>query len=610
MQSLDRLSKRWLPPGTYRRKVFVGLVRSGLRLARALRRLTFGRRPSPAAEYRQWIRRYEPNRKEQESEGREPVRPRFTLLALADAPPGAPTRAMLRSVLGQTYDNWELVLAVPMGREQAFRDVVRLAGGADERLRVLPLEGGGFAERAGAALARARGDHVALIGADDALAPAALATFARAVADRPEADLLYSDEDGLSAGGRRVNPIFKPDWAPDTLRGHNYIGRLAAVSRPLLERIGGFRPGFGGAAEYDLVLRATEQARAIVHVPHVLYHRREVGPRLLLDRPETDAEGEKKALAEHLRRAGMTAEVREGAAPGTWHVAYPLARRPLVSVIIPNRDEPEALAKCVASVFRSRYAHRELLIVENGSRRPETFAYYRTLERHANVRLLTWQRPFNYAAINNWAAALARGEVLLLLNNDVEAINADWIERMLEHALRPEVGAVGAKLYYPDDTIQHAGVGLGIHGVAGHVYRGYPRHARGPGNRLVTVQNVSAVTAACLMLRRDVYREAGGLDEDFAVTMNDIDLCLKLRCRGYAVLWTPFAELYHFESRTRGPADTLDKRVRLEKEADLMHLKWGPILRQGDPFYSPNLTLLEEDCSLRFHDGLPGIDAA
>ena len=285
--------------------------------------------------------------------------------------------------------------------------------------------------------------------------------------------------------------------------------------------------------------------------------------------------------------------------PEVNEVVRALPRTPLVSIIVPNRDQQQVLARCLKSIACSSYANYEVLVVENHSQQAATFAYYRELAEQPRVRLLTWDRPFNYAAVNNYAASEVRGEVLLLLNNDTEVLNVDWLERMLEHALRPEVGAVGAKLYYPDGSIQHGGVVVGIGGVAGHVHRGCPREDYGYFRRLVAVQNLSAVTGACLMMRKSVFEEVGGLDERFILNFNDVDLCLRIRKQGYWIVWTPFAELLHDESKTRGYEDTPEKHARFTAECQGFLQRWCDLVEAGDPFYNPNLTLDAEDFSLR-----------
>jgi GT2 family glycosyltransferase len=398
-----------------------------------------------------------------------------------------------------------------------------------------------------------------------------------------------------------VEPNFKPDWSPETLRSRNYICHLTVVRRELVDRVGGFRPGFDGAQDYDLVLRVSEKADRIVHIPKVLYHwRMHVASTASNKGSKNYAfDNGKKALTEHLHRCGVDASVHDGPILGTYHVIYHLRAQPLVSIIIPNKDHPDVLARCVESLARSSYANYEVLVVENGSTRPETHAYYAELRKQPHVRILEWVNPFNYAAVNNYAAHQAKGDLLLFLNNDIEAINPDWLEELVKAAVQPGVGAVGAKLYYADDTIQHAGIVVGMGGVAGHSHLNYPRAAAGHGQRLLYTQNVAAVTGACLLMPKRVFDAVGGFDEGFVLAFNDVDLCLQVLAAGYRVVWTPGAELYHLESKTRGPEDTPEKQARFKREYDLFHAKWGAFLKAGDPYYSPHFRLDRPDFALR-----------
>jgi GT2 family glycosyltransferase len=600
---LNEAANRLLPPGTVRRMIvrilFRSIVRSALAIANRRRRSTTALTPAnPDADYERWIAQVEPGVAELEAQRARTFdfEPTVSLcLSLADVD-GIAVERLLASVLQQTYSHWELCIVRTEGCG------LPEAAMADPRVRSARVAAG-CSQAAGlnTAVQMTSGDFVAWIEPSDLLSPSALYEIVRAVNEHPHADILYSDEDQLRENGRdRTAPLFKPDWSPDLLRSTNYLGRLLVLRADLLQRLGGFREGFVGAEEYDLALRATESAREIVHIPRVLYHRG-VREQPLLDAHQ-DRDQSKRALTEHLQRQGTPGEVRNGRVPGTFDVTYPRAHQPLVSIIIPNRDEPEVLARCLQSLWTSTYQRLEVLIVENGSRLPETFELYARLEADQRVRILHWDREFNYSAVNNWAAAQARGEVLLLLNNDIEAINPGWVERMLDHALRPEVGAVGAKLYFSDGTIQHAGVIIGVGPVAGHSHRFVAGDSPGYANRLAVVQNLSAVTAACLMVRNEVFHSMGGLDEEFPLALNDVDFCLRLRRAGYQIVWTPFAELYHHESRTRGRDDTPAKQARALHEITRFYRRWHKLLLTGDPFYNPNLTSSLEDFSLRVPD--------
>ncbi|MDB5311349.1 MAG: glycosyl transferase family 2 [Gemmataceae bacterium] len=559
---------------------------------------------TPPDEYRRWIRKYEPDAAElKRQRGHKFARaPKISVVVPVYNPPAGFLEAMIASVREQTYPDWELCLADGASPAPHVRPILEAAAAGDPRIKVAVLPAnGGIVGNSTAAAALATGDFVGLLDHDDTLAPFALHEIVSALSDHPDADFLYSDEDKLDTHGARVEPNFKPDWSPETLRSRNYICHFTVLARDLFHRVGGFRPGFDGAQDYDLVLRAGEHARQIVHVPRVLYHWRMHAQSTAANKGSKNYayEAGKRAVGEHLGRLGVDAAVHDGPILGTYQVVYHLRTQPLVSVVVPNKDQVALLARCVESLAKSSYANYELLIVENGSRLPETHAYYRELRKQPHVRVLEWTKPFNYAAVNNHAAAEARGDLLLFLNNDTEAINPDWLEAMVKLAVQPGVGAVGAKLYYADDTIQHAGIVVGMGGVAGHSHLFYPRQAQGYMQRLRITQNVAAVTGACLLMPRAVFGAAGGFDEGFVLAFNDVDLCLSVLKAGYRVVWTPDAELYHLESKTRGYEDTAEKQARFKREYDLFHLKWAAVLKAGDPYYSPHFRLDRPDFALK-----------
>jgi GT2 family glycosyltransferase len=559
---------------------------------------------TPPDEYRRWIRKYEPAAADlaRQREHKFARSPKLSVMVPVFNPPAAFLEAMTESVRAQTYANWELCLADGASTAAHVRPILERAAAADSRIKVafLPANGG-IVGNSNAALELATGDYVGLLDHDDTLAPFALFEIASALNANPDADFLYSDEDKLDTHGERVEPNFKPDWSPETLRSRNYICHFTVLRRSLVEQVGGFRSGFDGSQDYDLVLRASEAARQIVHVRHVLYHWRMHAQSTAFAKGTKHYayDAGKRAVDEHLHRLGIDASVHDGPILGTYQVIYHLRTQPLVSIIIPNQDQVSLLGRCVESLSKASYANYELLIVENGSRLPETHAYYRELQKQPHVRVVEWTRPFNYAAVNNFAAAQAKGELLLFLNNDTEGINPDWLESMVKIAVQPGVGAVGAKLYYADDTIQHAGIVVGMGGVAGHSHLFYPRHAAGYMQRLRFTQNVAAVTGACLLMPRRVFQQVGGWDEGFVLAFNDVDLCLSILKAGYRVVWTPDAELYHLESKTRGYEDTAEKQARFKREYDLFHLKWGAFLKSGDPYYSPHFRLDRPDFALK-----------
>lgn len=558
---------------------------------------------TPASEYRRWIRSAEPTSAQlaKQRNSAPATGPIISLVVPVFNPPLAFLRAMVESVQAQTYPHWQLCLA-DASTEPTIAPWLSSVARSDSRIVVHTLAGNhGITANSQAALDLATGDFVGFLDHDDMLAPFALHEVSRAIAQQPDADVIYSDEDKLDEQGQRIEPIFKPDWSPDTLRSRNYLCHFTVIRRSLLQSLSGFRAGFEGAQDYDLVLRATERARRIVHVPSILYHwRMHAGSTAARTESKTYAfEAGRKALEDHLRRTGLHGTVQHGPVLGTYRVTYALTRRPLVSVIIPSKDHADLLARSVNSLARGSYEPYEVLVVENGSVNPATFAYYDELRSQPNARVLTWDQPFNYAAVNNFAARQARGELLLFLNNDVDAINPDWLANLVRYAIQPGVGAVGAKLYYPDDTVQHAGVIVGMGGVAGHGHVNFPRDAGGYDHRLRYTQNLAAVTGACLMTPRAAFEQVGGFDEGYVLAFNDVDLCVKLLHAGLRIVWTPDAELYHYESKTRGPEDTVEKQLRFRREYDLFHAKWGEFLKAGDPFFSRHFRLDRVDVALK-----------
>jgi GT2 family glycosyltransferase len=557
--------------------------------------------PAEAAEearsrYLIWMHRREPNRADldRQRKVRQVLEPTLSLVVPIRDTPVRPLLGLIESVREQTYPHWQLCLADGGRRNAAVRAVLAQYRRLEPRIcfRQLPRRSG-LAETANAALELASGAYVTFLDADGALAPFALFEVVRALNQHPDADLLYSDEDRLAGdSGQRQCPFFKPAWSPDLLRSCNYLGRLTVFRRALLSEVGGFRPDLEGAHEYDLALRAGERCRTVVHVPRVLYHGYDPGPDPFPGLPACAVEPARRALREHLQRCKLVGEVRaHAAAPGhVFQVQYHLSHRRLVSILIPNKDSPGTLHACLESIRRSSYAPYEIVIAENNSRSADTVAYYQQLATRPDVRVLTWPGEFNFAAINNWAARQARGEVLLFLNNDIEVLTCDWLERLLEHALRDEVGGVGAMLLYPDGTVQHAGMILGVRHSVGHAHRHVRGDAPGAGGRLLVTQNFSCVTGACLMMRRDVFEAAGGFDERFKVTFNDVDLCQRVRQAGKVIVWTPYARLLHHECKTRGSDRTAGNLRRYFKELRLFEEKWPALLSSVDPYYNPNLS--------------------
>lgn len=510
-------------------------------------------------------------------------------------PPLPWLRRCLDSVLAQTWPHWQLCIADDASRSGAVRRLLRDYAAREPRIALrLRDNHGHICEASNSAIELATGSHIGFLDHDDELAPQALAEVARAIAEHPGARLFYTDEDKIDEGGRRFEPNFKPAWNPDLLRAQNYICHFVAIDAALVRELGGLRPGYEGAQDHDLLLRCAERLddRQIVHIPQVLYHWRVLPESTALSggaKPYA-VEAGRRAIEEHYGRTRVRARV-DVTEHGYYRSVRSLERRPLASLIVPTRDRADLLRTCVESVLqRTAYQPLELLAVDNASSEPEALRYLEELRHRERVRVLQWPHPFNFSAIVNHAAAQARGEVLCLLNNDTEVIDSGWLDELVSHALREDVGAVGGMLYYPSDTIQHAGVILGIGGIAGHAHGHLRRGSNGYLGRAGVVQNLSAVTGACLALRRSVFDEVGGMDESLAVAFNDVDLCLRVHARGYRNVWTPHAELYHHESASRGPEDTPEKRARFQAESAAMHRRWGELLL-NDPAYNPNLSL-------------------
>ena len=513
-------------------------------------------------------------------------------------------REMIESVQVQTYTNWELCLADGSGSEHSLAPIVEEYRVKDKRIKYCLLDKNeGIAGNTNEALKMATGDFIVLTDHDDLLSPEALYQCAKTVQTEPQTDVIYSDEDKVDMSGRKFfEPHFKSDYNIDLLCTMNYICHLFVVRKDVMEQAGLFESCYDGAQDHDFILRCTEKAEHIVHIPKVLYHWRS-HMQSTSENPESKLyafENGCKAVKAHYDRIGVPVEVVQGPFYGMYRTKYLWKEQPLVSIIIPNKDHVADLRKCMDSIEeKSVYRNFEFVIVENNSTEEETFAYYKEIETRDNVNVLYYKGDFNYSKINNFGVAQAKGEYILLLNNDTEMIEPDSIKEMLDVCMRPDVGIVGAKLLYEDNTIQHAGVIIGFGGVAGHAFIGQDRDDNGYFSRIISVQDLSAVTAACLMVRRSVFEEVDGLNEEFKVAFNDIDFCLKVRKAGYLVVYNPYAQFYHYESKSRGQEDSADKVARFQQEIGLFGERWGELLKNGDPYYNPNLTLDKADFSLK-----------
>ena len=553
--------------------------------------------------YEQWLQLYE-------ARGEEALAPlRDQVAALANPPlisvimpvynaPEKWLRRAIESVRQQVYERWELCIADDASPNPQVRAVLEDAMRSDSRIKIVfrPLNGH-ISAASNSALELATGEFVALLDHDDELPPQALARMALEIDRHPEGTFFYSDEDKIDETGRRFEPYFKPDFLPDLLTGQNCLSHLSVIRTTAVREVGGFRRGLEGSQDWDLALRITERCgpAKVHHVPEVLYHWRTVqgSTSLAVSEKSYSVTAARQALYDHFSRRKLAVQLQE-VDGGHWRVIYPLpSPAPLVSLVIPTRNCVDLLRTCVASILQlTDYPAYEILIVDNQSDDPATLAWLgEIVTMDSRVRVLAYDRPFNYSAINNFAAQQARGAIVGLLNNDLECISSDWLREMASHAVRAEIGCVGAMLYYPNNTIQHAGIVLGLGGVANHAFCRMPRGTDGYMNRGRLVQNYSAVTAACLLVRREVYLQVGGLNErDLAVAFNDVDFCLRVRAAGYRNLWTPFAEFYHHESASRGLDESPVERARFISEVEYMQRTWGPLLAQ-DPAYNRNLSV-------------------
>lgn len=578
--------------------------------------------------YEPWFQHYragtEELLKQKKQEQKMRYRPLISIVVPCYQTPEKYLLEMMESVYNQSYSNWQLCLADASPSEEVKQWVETFIQEKSEtRIVYQQLEENfGIAENTNAGLKMAQGEWIGLLDHDDLLAPEALFEMVQKMNSDLELEIIYSDEDKITEGRRgewiHSQPHFKPDFSMDLLRSNNYITHFLCVKREVLEQAGGFRREFDGAQDYDLILRCVEIAKKVGHVSRVLYHWR-VHPDSTSDNPITKRyayEAGQRAIEEHLERTGQRGNVSQLKHFGFYRVAYPVSGNPLVSILIPNKDEGETLKRCIDSIEKSTYGNYEIIIIENNSKEEETFHYYEKLcntsyEREERiscqgqlpggqrVKVVTWKEGFNYSAINNFGASFAAGEYLILLNNDIEVITQNWIEEMLGNCQRSEVGIVGARLYYPDNTIQHAGIVVGIDGIAANMFPGMKREREGYMHRAAIQLNYSAVTAACMMVERQIFEKVGGLEEGLAVAFNDVDFCLRVREAGYLVVYNPWVEAYHYESKSRGKEDSKEKVHRFGEEIEFIRERWIKILKEGDPYYNINFSLKKCNYALK-----------
>ncbi len=565
------------------------------------------RRVRAANDYANWVRTYDTMTPEARATIAQRVAglrapPLISVLMPTYNPDPGWLRAAIESVRAQLYPHWELCIADDASTSGEVRDILRSYSESDKRIKVVfRPENGHISAASNSALALATGAWVALMDHDDLLAEQALFWVAECIAAHPDARLIYTDEDKIDdEKGQRFDPYFKPDWNIDLFRSQNTFSHLGVLATDLVRAVGGFHEGLEGSQDWDLVLRCIERVgpEQIRHVPRVLYHWRVHGASTagsMKAKPYAALAGE-RALNQHFARIGVRATAEYVGVGYRTRYALPDVP-PLVSLIIPTRNALELVRQCVSSIVaKTSYPRYEIIVVDNDSDDPAALTYFRSIAQKPNIRVVRDEREFNYSALNNAAVQVARGEVIALVNNDIEVISPDWLSEMVSFALQPGVGAVGARLWYPDRTLQHGGVVLGP-GVALHAHKGLPAGLNGYAGRAALIQSFSSVTAACLVIRKAIYQQVGGLDEvNLQVAFNDVDFCLRVREAGYRNVWTPYAELLHHESATRGEDVSPQKRQRFVREIAYMQQRWPDMLRH-DPAYNPNLTAAGEDFS-------------
>ena len=557
------------------------------------------------ANYNSWIKKHMPDAKELAKQEKTvfEYNPKFSVLVPLYETDEYFLEELIKSVKKQTYKNWELCFSDGSKDSKRLRKFIEPYT-EDNRIKYIAIQQGplGISDNTNQAYELATGDYIILGDHDDLFTPDAFFECARVLNER-KVDVIYTDEDKTDEKGKKhFGPNFKPDFNIDLLRSCNYICHMFVASKTLIDKVGLFNSEFDGAQDYDFILRCTEQADYVYHIPKVLYRWR-AHSASTSERPDSKLyafDAGRHALEAHYKRTGLEALVENGDHLGQYKTIYKIMGAPLISIVIPNKDHIDDLKKCMDSIDeKSDYKNYEYIIVENNSEENVTFEFYKKLEQRDDVRILYWDKEFNYSAINNFGVKEARGEYILLLNNDTEVINADWLSQMLGYCQREDVGIVGARLYYEDDTIQHAGVVIGFGGIAGHAFVTLDEDSDLYQSRTKVACDYSAVTAACMMVKKSVYDEVGGLEEAFKVAFNDIDFCMKVRATGKLVVYNANAKLHHYESKSRGAEDTFEKKERFNSEIKLFNSRWHDILENGDPYYNVNLTLDKADFSIR-----------
>lgn len=553
------------------------------------------------ADYDTWLRIMRVSRQElfEQRKTKFSYAPKFSVVVPLYHTPAKFLKDLVRSMMYQSYANWELCLVNASPEDVHLTSLLENWAMRDKRIRVIRLEKNlGIAQNTNAGIAASTGEFIAFLDHDDFLEPDALFCYADALNKDKTIDVFYSDEDKTDEyAAHYFYPHFKSDFNIDLLHANNYMCHFLAMRKSLVDTVGGLNEKFDGAQDYDFVLRLTENTKKIYHCPRILYHWRCSNQSTAANQGNKmyAIHAGKAALNAHYKRIGWNARAQEGAVDGWYQTKFTLKEEPLVSILIPNKDHTDDLDVCLNSFFeRADYQNYEFIIIENNSVLPETFAYYEKIEKeHDNVKVVYWEAGFNYSAINNFGFKFAKGDYIMLLNNDVELITPDIFQSMLGFCMRPEVGIVGAKLLYNDHTVQHAGVLVGAGGLADHVFKGIHEDDPGYMGRAISSQDVSAVTAACLLVKRSVYEEVGGLEDEFQVAFNDVDFCLKVRKAGYLIVYDADVKLFHYESKSRGMEDTTERFIRFGNEMMLLNSKWDILSTFVDPYYNPNLSYLE-----------------
>jgi|GEM_PF-1358813 len=616
-----RLRDRILPEGTKRRTAAKRIFRAILSLPSILSTnsktipikdssKSISRSFTIESAYSQWIQNNEPNEEQLSLQEKESKRLKYSphlgiVLQLPSSINKEILSATFHSLQKQTYNNWELIILSKIDYEPEMKEVLAYYPGASKRSQIICCKNKNMIHDLNETLKVFKGEFFGFLEYGDTLAPFALYEICRMLNSKTESkefDIIYTDEDFISEDGlQRLMPSFKPDFSPDTFRSYNYMNNFLLFRKKYFEKIGGFQTRFDKAYIYDLILKAIEKRRKIYHLPKICYHNRYLNSAISPMNNEINSQF-KVALEEHLQRMTLEGMVEDGLIPNSFRVRYKIMDNPKISIIIPNRDHADALRGCIHSIIgKSGYSNYEILIIENNSGEDEIFRYYEELKQNERIKVLKYDKSFNYSAINNFAVNYAQGEFLLFMNNDVEVINEEWMDSMQELAARKDVGAVGAKLFYPNGTIQCAGIIIGIKEVAGHLHRHKEKSYNGYLNSLKLTRNVAAVSGACMMVRKEVFNSVGGFDENIQYNFGDVDFCLKLLEKGYRNVFTPFAELVHFEKATR---ESIEPGGMIAKEKTIFQRKWSHFIQRGDPFFNPNIPLDDEETMEKFFDGL------